>query len=120
MYKGNIVVVREKSNVEKLASNQDLLVQSRSQEDRYDLNNASAGAVYAIFVPASSVCRMQSSQRRESRAAVVDRHAQTQRRAALHGMRPGVLRTGGDLEGPQHTPRSDRAPAPAMPAVGPL
>jgi hypothetical protein len=44
-------VVLENSNVEKLASNQYLLVQSRSKEDRYDINDASAGEVYPILVP---------------------------------------------------------------------
>src|ERR1700741_4283748 len=33
----------ENSNVEKLASNQYLLVQSCSKEDRYDINDAGAG-----------------------------------------------------------------------------
>ena len=66
-------VVLENSNVEKLASNQYLLVQSRSKEDRYDINDASAGAVYAILVPASTVSVLQSSRHREHRPSVVDR-----------------------------------------------
>src|SRR5215831_9323771 len=112
------MVVLEKSNMEKLASNQYLLVQSHSKEDRYDINDASAGAVYPILVPESTVSVLQSSRRREHRTSVVDRQTQTHRTATLHGMRPGVLRTGGDPDGPQQTPRSDRDPAPEMSAVG--
>src|SRR5439155_6181868 len=97
-------VVLENSNVEKLASNQYLLVQSRSKEDRYDINDASAGEIYPILVSESTVSVLQSSRRREHRASVVDRQAQTHRTAALHGMRPGVFRTGGDLDGPEQTP----------------
>jgi len=48
-------VVLENSNVEKLASNQYLLVQSRSKEDRYDINDASAAEVYPILVPESTM-----------------------------------------------------------------
>src|SRR5438067_16787 len=111
-------VVLENSNVEKLASNQYLLVQSRSKEDRYDINDASAGEVYAILVPASTVSVLQSSRRREHRPSVVDRQTQTHRTATLHGMRPGILRTGGDPDGPEHTPRSNCDPAPEMSTVG--
>src|SRR5262249_61251437 len=60
-------VVLENSNVEKLASNQYLLVQSRSKEDRYDINDASAGEVYSILVPESTVSLLQSSWHREHR-----------------------------------------------------
>src|SRR5919109_2463232 len=111
-------VVLENSNVEKLASNQYLLVQSRSKEDRYDINDASAGEVYAILVSESTVSVLQSARRRAHCASGVDRQAQTHRTAALHGMRPGVFRTGGDPDGPQQTPRSDRRTAPEMSAVG--
>src|SRR5205823_9582016 len=83
-------VVLENSNVEKLASNQYLLVQSRSKEDRYDINDASAGEVYSILVPASTVSVLQSSRRRAHRPSVVDRQTQTHRTATLHGMRPGI------------------------------
>src|SRR5205807_3502931 len=100
-------VVLENSNVEKLASNQYLLVQSRSKEDRYDINDASAGEVYSILVPESTVSVLQSSRRREHRPTVVDRQTQTHRTATLHGMRPGILRTGGDPDGPEQTPRSN-------------
>jgi hypothetical protein len=41
--------------VEKLASNQYLLVQSRSKEDRYDINDTSAREIYALFVSKSTV-----------------------------------------------------------------
>ena len=44
----------------KLASNLYLSVHSLPQEDRYDTDDASAGQVYKIFVPQSSlsaVCR---------------------------------------------------------------
>jgi len=90
--------------VEKLASNQYLLVQSRSKEDCYDINDASADEIYPILVPKSTVPVLQSSRRREHRASVVDGQAQIHRAAALHGMRPGVFRTGGDLDGPEQTP----------------
>jgi hypothetical protein len=59
----------------KLASNPYLLVYSLPQEDHDDTDDASAGEVYAMFVSDSSVCRMQSSRRREHRPSVVDRHA---------------------------------------------
>src|SRR5205814_10628496 len=102
-----IPVVLENSNVEKLASNQYLLVQSRSKEDRYDINDASAGEVYSILVPESTVSALHSSRRREHRPSVVDRQTQTHRTATLHGMRPGILRTGGDPDGREQTPRSN-------------
>src|SRR5918996_1028827 len=98
-------VVLENSNVEKLASNQYLLVQSRSKEDRYDINDASAGEVYSILVPESTVSVLQSSWHREHRTSVVDRQTQTHRTAPLHGMRPGVFRTGGDPDGSEQTSR---------------
>src|SRR5438270_13183237 len=102
----------ENSNVEKLASNQYLLVQSRSKEDRYDINDASAGEVYSILVPESTVSVLQSSRRREHRPSVVDRQTQTHRTATLHGMRPRILRQRGDSDGPEQTPRRHRDPAP--------
>src|SRR5207248_7473257 len=111
-------VVLENSNVEKLASNQYLLVQSRSKEDRYDINDASAGEVYSILVPESTVSVLQSSRRREHRPSVVDRQTQPHRTATLHGMRPGILRTGGDPDGPEQTPRSNCDPTPEMSTVG--
>jgi hypothetical protein len=49
------LVVLENSNVEKLASNQYLLVQSRSKEDHYDINDASTGEIYSLLVPESTV-----------------------------------------------------------------
>ena len=70
----------------KLAPNQYLLTQSHSKEGRYDIHDASAREIYAIFVPESTMRALQSSQRRQHRASVVDRHAQTHRTAALHGM----------------------------------
>jgi hypothetical protein len=54
-------VVLENSNVEKLASNQYLLVQSRSKEDRYDINDASAGEIYPLFMSESTVSVLSSS-----------------------------------------------------------
>src|SRR5215831_6007692 len=93
-------VVLENSNVEKLASYLYLLVQSRSKEDRYAINDASAGEVYSMLVPESTVSLLQSSWHREHRTSVVDRHTPTHRTAALPGMRPGVFRTGGDSDGP--------------------
>ena len=83
--------------MEKLASNQYLLVQSRSKEDRYDINDASPREIYAIFVPASTMRTLQSSRRRQHRASVVDWDAQAHRTAALYGMRPGVLERAGTL-----------------------
>jgi hypothetical protein len=85
----------------KLASNPYLLVYSLPQEDHDDTDDASAGEVYAMFVSDSSVCRMQSSRRREHRPSVVDRHAHTHRTAALYGRRPSMLCTRGDLVGPE-------------------
>jgi hypothetical protein len=75
----------------KLASNPYLVVYSLPQEGHDNTDDASAGEVYAIFVSASSVDRMQSSRRREPRPSVVARRAQTQRTAALYGMPPRLL-----------------------------
>jgi hypothetical protein len=77
--------------MEKLASNQYLLVQSRSKEDRYDINDASTREIYSLLVPESTVSTVQSARRRQHRASVVDRDAQAHRTAALYGMQPGVL-----------------------------
>jgi hypothetical protein len=54
-------VVLEKSNVEKLASNQYLLVQSCTKEDHYDTDDASPREIDAILVPESTLCAVQSS-----------------------------------------------------------
>src|SRR5215470_1981199 len=94
-------VVLENSNVAQLASNLYLSVHSLPQEDHHDTDDASAAEIYPILVSESTVLVLQSSRRREHCASVVDRHAQTYRTAALHGMRPRVLRTGGDSDGPQ-------------------
>ena len=57
--------------MEKLASNQYLLVHSRSKEDRYDINDASAGEIYPILVSESTMCTVQSPRRREHRASLL-------------------------------------------------
>src|SRR6266516_3091310 len=113
-------VVLENSNVEKLASNQYLLVQSCAKEDRYDTDDASPREIYSRLVPESTMCAVQSSWRRQHRASVVDRDAQAHRTAALYGMRPGVLGTGGHPHGPQQAPRRYRHTAGEMSAVGRL
>src|SRR5262245_14824137 len=77
-------VVRENSNMERLASNQYLLVPSRSKEDRYDINDASPREIYALFVPESTMRTLQSSRRRQHHASVLDRYTQAYRTAALH------------------------------------
>src|SRR5687768_10414551 len=112
------VVVLENSNMEKLASNKYLLVQSRSKEDRYDINDASPREIYAIFVPESTMRTLQSSRRRQHRASVVDWDAQAHRTAALYGMRPGVLGTGRHPDGSQQAPRRHGHTAAEMSAVG--
>src|SRR5215471_14924096 len=89
-------VVLENSNVAQLASTQYLSVHSLPQEDCYDTNDTSARELYPILVPEYTLCTVQPAWRRQHRASVVDRHAQTHRAAALHHMRPGVLRTGGN------------------------
>ena len=94
-------VVLENSNMAKLASNQYLSVQSRLKEDRYDINDASSGEVYSVFVSESSLRTIQSSRRREHRPSVVDRQTPAHRTTAMHGLHPGVLRTGRHLDGPQ-------------------
>ena len=55
------MVVLENSNVEKLASNQYLLVQSCAKEDRYDTDDASPREIYSLLVPESTMCAVQSS-----------------------------------------------------------
>jgi hypothetical protein len=104
--------------MEKLASNQYLLVQSRSKEDRYDSNDASPRELDAIFVPESTRRTLQSSRRRQHRASVVDWDAPAHRTAALYGMRPGVRGTGRHPEGSQQAPRRHGHTAAAMSAVG--
>lgn len=84
-------VVLEKSNVAALASYLYLLVHALRQEDHHDTDDASAGEIYPILVSKSTVSAVQSARRRQHRASIVDRHAQTHRTAALHRMRPGVL-----------------------------
>src|SRR5262249_21725976 len=84
-------VVLEKSNVAQLASNLYPPVHSLPEEDHHDTNDASAAEIYPILVSESTVFMLQSPRRREHRASVVDRHAQTHRTAALHPVRPGVL-----------------------------
>ena len=96
-----LTVVLENSNVEKLASHLYLSVHSLPQEDHNDTDNASSGQVDTILMPESTVCVVQSAWRRQHHASVLDRHPPADRTAALHRMRPGVLRTGGPLEGPQ-------------------
>src|SRR4051812_31397072 len=100
------VVVLENSNMEKLASNPYLSVHSLPQEDHYDTDDASAGEVYAMLVPEARVCGVQSSRRRQHCPSVVARGAQAHRTAALYGLRPRVLCTGGHPDGPPHAPRS--------------
>src|SRR5215468_2461530 len=95
------LVVLENSNVAQLASNLYLSVHFLPQEDHHDTDDASAAEIYPILMSESTVSVLQSSRRREHCASVVDRHAQTYRTAALHGMRPRVLRPGGDSDGPQ-------------------
>ena len=75
----------------KLASNLYLLVHSLPQEDRDDTDDTSAGEIEAIFVPESSVCKIQSFWRRQQSPSVLDRSAQTHRTAALYGMRLSIL-----------------------------
>src|SRR5437870_4501264 len=87
-------VVLENSNVAKLASNPYLSVRSLRQEDPHDTDDASAGEIYAILMPASAVSTVQSARRRQHGPSVVDRDAPTHRTAALHRIRPEVLRTG--------------------------
>src|SRR5215217_2371804 len=94
-------VVLENSNVEKLASHLYLSVHSLPQEDHNDTDNASSGQVYTILMPESTVCVVQSAWRRPHHASVLDRHPQAYRTAALYRVLPGVLRTGGHLDGPQ-------------------
>src|SRR5438093_4415051 len=113
-------VVLENSNVAKPASNLYLLVHSLRQEDHHDTDDTSPGEISPILVPESTVCAVQSAWRRQHRPSVVDRHAQTHRTAALHGMRPGVLRTGGDPDGPQQTVGRHRGAAAEVSAVGRL
>src|SRR5262249_39661153 len=96
-----IWVVLEDSNVAKLASTPYLLVHALPQEDCYDTDDASARELYPILVSESTMCTVQSSRRRQHRASILDRDTQAYRAAALHGMQPGVLRTGGHLDGPQ-------------------
>ena len=51
-------VVLENSNVAKLASTQYLFVHSLPQEDCYDTDDASAGEIYPMLVPESTMCRV--------------------------------------------------------------
>src|SRR5215510_3868917 len=111
-------VVLENSNVAKLASPQYLSVHSLPQEDCYDTDDASAREIYPILVPQSTMCTVQPSRRRQHRASVVDRGAQAHRTAALHGMRPRVLRTGGDPDGSQQAPGRHGHTAGEVSAVG--
>src|SRR5215217_7165386 len=87
------------SNVAKLASPLYLMVDSLPQEDHNDADDASSGQGYTILMPKSTVCVVQSAWQRQYHAPILDRHTQTYRTAALHGLRPGVLRTGGHLDG---------------------
>jgi len=100
------------------ASNHYLLVQSCAQEDRADTDDASPRAIDAIRVPASTMGAVPPSRRRQQRAEVVAWDAQAHRTAALYGMQPGVLGTGGAPHGPQPAPRRYRPPAGAMSAGG--
>ena len=84
-----------------LASELYLLVHSLPQEDHYDTADASAGEVYPILVPESTVYALQSSRRRQHRASVLDRQAQAHRTVALYSLYAGVLRAGGHIYGPQ-------------------
>src|SRR4030095_5898750 len=112
------LVVLENSNVAKLASPQYLLVHSLPQEDGYDTDDASTRELYPMLVPPSTLGTVQPSRRRQHRASVVDRGAEAQRTAALHGRRPRVLRTGGDPEGSQQAPGRHGHTAGAVSAVG--
>jgi hypothetical protein len=86
-----ILVVLENSNVAQLASNLYLVVHTLPQEAPHDTDDASAGEIYAVFVPEASVCGIQSLRRRQQRPSGVDRNAHTHRTAALYGLRPSIL-----------------------------
>src|SRR5215475_1861435 len=113
-------VVPENSNVAQLASPQYLAVHSLPQEDCYDTDDASRRESYAMFVPESTRCPVQSSRRRQPRASVVARDAPAQRTAALYGLRPRVFGTRGPADGPQYAPGRHGHTAGAMSAVGRL
>src|SRR5919199_505512 len=98
LYEQNTVVL-ENRNVAQLGSNPYLVVHSLPEEDHHDTDDASAGEIYAVFVPESSGCAIQSLRRRQHSPSGVDRNAQTHRTAALYGMRPRILCTRGDLVG---------------------
>jgi hypothetical protein len=66
------------------------------------------------------MCPVQSSRRRPYRTAVVDRGPHAHRTAALYGMRPRVLGTGGHPEGSRPAPGTHGHTAGARSAVGRL
>src|SRR5215813_9272608 len=113
-------VVLENSNVAKLASTQYLAVHTLLQEDWYDTDDASARELYPIFVPESTMYPIQSPWRRQYCASVVARDAPAHRTAALYGMWPGVLGTGGPRDGLQQAPGRDGHTAGEMSTVGRL
>ena len=101
-----------------LASALYLLVHSLPQEDRYDTDDASVREIYAMLVPASTLCPMQSLRHRHSCASLLDRQGQAHRTGARHPVPPGVLRAGRHLEGAEQAARSAGGTVAAMAAVG--
>jgi len=87
--------------VAQLASNLYLSVYSLPQEDHDDTDDASAREVYTVFMSTSTMGVVQPAWERQYHASVLDGYTQAYRTSALHGMRPGVLRAGGHLDGPQ-------------------
>src|SRR5438067_12045915 len=77
-------VVLENSNMAKLASNEYLSVHSQPKEDRHDIDDASSGKVYNIFMPQSRLSAVQSLQRRHDRSSFLDGQTPAHRTAALH------------------------------------
>src|SRR5213592_3598475 len=65
-------VVLENSNMAKLASKEYLSVHSQPKEDRHDIDDASSGKVYDIFMPQSRLSAVQSLQRRHDRSSFLD------------------------------------------------
>ena len=68
----------------KLASNEYLSVHCQPKEDRHDIDDASSGKVYDIFMPQSRLSAVQSLQRRHDRSSFLDGQTQAHRTAALH------------------------------------
>jgi hypothetical protein len=66
-------VVLEKSNMAQLASYEYLSVYSQPKEDRHDIDDASSGKVYDIFMPQSRLYAVQSPQRQHDCSSFLDR-----------------------------------------------